>query len=312
MTLTPLQIKEIDKLVPGRVLREVPLSRFTSFKIGGPADIMVEPAGRHDLSRLLMYLDDEKIPRIILGAGTNVLFHDAGFRGVVVRTKSLNRMDFQSDTVGVATVIVAAGVPLPRLVNRAGEFGWTGLEDLWGIPGAFGGAVVTNAGAGQVSMSDPLVTIRLLSDRGEPITLNKQDFHSGYRSMEIPPRSVVVEGVLQLTRGRSQAIEARVAAARERRQNRQPSGVASAGCVFKNPSPEQTAGLIIDRLGFKGMSVGDAEVSDVHANFIVNRGKARAADVLELVETIRTRVREEEGLELVLEIRVIGEQPPDD
>ncbi len=312
MILTPLQIEEIEKLVSGRVSREVPLSRFTSFKIGGPADVMVEPAGLYDLSRLLIYLNDEKIPRIILGAGTDVLFHDAGFRGVVVRTSSLNRMDFQSDGVQKATVTVAAGVPLPRLVNRAGEFGWTGLEDLWGIPGSFGGAVVTNAGAGEVSMSDPLVTIKLLTDRGEPIVLNKESFQSGYRFIEIPPRSVVVEGVLQLTRGESQAIEARIAAARERRQNRQPSGLASAGCVFKNPSPEQPAGLIIDRLGFKGMSVGEAQVSDVHANFIVNRGKARAADVLELVETIRTRVRKEEGLELDLEIRVIGEKPPND
>jgi UDP-N-acetylmuramate dehydrogenase len=310
--LTPLQIKEIDNLLPGRVLREVPLSRFTSFKIGGPADMVVEPAGLYDLSRLLIYLNDEKIPRIILGAGTNVLFHDAGFRGVVVRTNSLNRMDFQSDGVDVATVTVAAGVPLPRLVNRAGEFGWTGIEDLWGIPGSFGGAVVTNAGAGEVSMSDPLVTIKLLSERGEPISVNKQNLHSGYRSMEIPPGSVVVEGVLLLTRGQSQAIEARMAAARERRQNRQPSGLASAGCVFKNPSPEQPAGPIIDRLGFKGMAVGGAQVSDVHANFIVNREKARAADVLELVEKIRTRVKEEEGLELDLEIRIIGEQSPDD
>jgi UDP-N-acetylmuramate dehydrogenase len=312
MILTPLQIKEIDNLLPGRVFRDVPLSRFTSIKIGGPADVMVEPAGLYDLSRLLIYLNDEKIRRIILGAGTNVLFHDAGFRGVVVRTNSLNRMDFQSDGVQTATVTVAAGVPLPRLVNRAGEFEWTGLEDLWGIPGSFGGAVVTNAGAGEVSMSDSLVTIKLLSDRGEPITVSKQNFQSGYRLMEIPLRSVVVEGVLQLTRGESQVIEARIAAARERRQNRQPSGLASAGCVFKNPSPEQPAGLIIDRLGFKGMSVGDAQVSDVHANFIVNRGKARAADVLELVETIRTRVREKEGLELDLEIRVIGEQSPND
>jgi UDP-N-acetylmuramate dehydrogenase len=312
VTLTPLQTNEIDKLIPGRVLREVPLSRFTSFKIGGPADMVVEPAGRYDLSRLLIYLDDEKIPRVILGAGTNVLFHDAGFRGVVVRTNSFNRMDFQSDGLELATVTVAAGVPLPRLVNRAAEFGWTGLEDLWGIPGAFGGAVVTNAGAGEVSMSDSLVTIRLLSDRGEPANLNKQDFSSGYRSIEIPPGSVVVEGILQLARDRSEAIEARMAAARERRQNKQPSGVASAGCVFKNPSPEIPAGLIIDRLGFKGMSAGDAQVSDVHANFIVNRGKARATDVLELVEKIRERVKEEEGLELELEIRVIEEQPPND
>ncbi len=312
MILTPLQMKEIDNLVPGRVSTEVPLSRFTSFKIGGPADVMAEPAGLYDLSRLLIYLNDEKIPRIILGAGTNVLFHDAGFRGVVVRTNSLNRMDFQSDGMEAATVTVAAGTPLPRLVNRAAEFGWTGLEDLWGIPGSLGGAVVTNAGAGEVSISDPLVAIKLLNDRGEPISVNKQNLQSRYRSMEIPARSVVVEGVLKLKRGESQAIEARITAARERRQNRQPSGLASAGCVFKNPSPEQPAGLIIDRLGFKGVAVGDAQVSDVHANFIVNRGNARAADVLELVETIKTRVREKEGLELNLEIRVIGEQLSND
>ncbi len=312
MTLTPLQIKEIEGLAPGRVFREVPLRQFTSFKIGGPADLIVEPAGRYDFSRLLMYVHEEKIPRIFLGAGTNVLFHDAGFRGVVIRTNNLNRMDFQSDGLGMATITVSAGVPLPRLISRACEFGWTGIEDLWGIPGSFGGAVVSNAGAGDVSMSDPLVTIRLLNDQGEPISIEKKDLRSGYRSMGIPARSVVVEGILQLQRGESQTIESRIAAARERRKNQQPHGFASAGCVFKNPSEERPAGLLIDRLGLKGISVGDAQVSEVHANFIVNRGEARAADVLELIEEIRTKVKDEEGVELDLEIRVVTEEALDD
>ncbi|MGO9119147.1 MAG: UDP-N-acetylmuramate dehydrogenase [Desulfomonilaceae bacterium] len=308
MILTPLQIKEIEGLAPDRVFREVPLRRFTSFKIGGPADLMVEPAGLYDLSRLLMYLRDEKIPRIVLGAGTNVLFHDAGFRGVVIRTKYFSRMDFQSDGTEKASITVSAGVPLSRLVSRACEFGWTGIEDLWGIPGSFGGAVVTNAGAGNVSMFDPLVMIRLLNDSGEPIAIEKKDLRSGYRSMEIPPGSVLVEGILQVERADSQEIDSRIAAARERRRNKQPSGLASAGCVFKNPSQEKPAGLIIERLGLKGMAVGDAQISEIHANFIVNCGKARAADVLELIEKIRTKVMDEEALKLDLEIRVLGQE----
>jgi len=117
---------------------------------------------------------------------------------------------------------------------------------------------------------------------------------------------------VQLPRGEAEAIESRLSVARERRKSNQPWGLASAGCVFKNPSGEKSAGEIVDRLGFKGMAVGDAQVSEVHANFIVNREKARAADVLELVERIRTRVREEEGIDLELEIRVLGEEPTDD
>jgi len=312
MNLTPIQIQEIEGFAPGRVFRDVPLSRFTSFKIGGPADLMVEPASLYDLSRLMVYLREQKIPRIFLGAGTNVLFHDAGFRGVVIRTKFLSRMDFKSDGTEKVAVTVAAGVPLSRVISRACEFGWTGTEDLWGIPGSFGGAVVSNAGAGSVSMSDLLVLIRLLNDNGDPIAIEKKDLRSAYRHTEIPSGAVLVEGVIQLERGSSQEIDSRIVAARERRRDKQPSGVASAGCVFKNSSQEKPAGLIIDRLGLKGMSVGDAQVSDIHANFIVNRGNARAADVLELIEKIRTKVLNEEGLKLDLEIRVIGEEALND
>jgi UDP-N-acetylmuramate dehydrogenase len=312
VTVTDRQMLKIEEIVQGRVLRQAPLSQFTSFKIGGPADVVAEPAGLQELKELITYLKEEKIPRIVLGAGTNVLFHDRGFRGAVVRTNQIKRMDFLSDGLKQVRITVSAGILLPQLVKRTCDLGWTGLENLWGIPGSFGGAVATNAGAGGVSIADHLVTIKFLTENAGESTLEKKDFQYGYRFMRIPPKSVVVLGILELMRGDEETIAAAISAARERRQQSQPSGKPSAGCVFKNPAPDKPAGAIIDRLGFKGKTVGDAQVSEVHANYIVNVGAARASDVLELMEMIRTRVREAEGLELEPEIHVVGEGTEDE
>ncbi len=312
MTVTDQQIMKIKDLVRGQVLKDAPLSQFTSFRIGGPADVVAEPAGLQELKELITYLNEDKIPRIVLGAGTNVLFHDRGFRGVVVRMNRLKRMDFVSEGHTKVKITISAGIPLPHLVKRACDLGWTGLENLWGIPGSFGGAVVTNAGAGGVSTADHLLTIKLLSEKAEEIILEKKDLQYGYRFVRIPPKSVVVVGILELVHGDEEAIESTLSEARARRQRSQPSGNLSAGCVFKNPAPDKPAGAIIDRLGFKGMTVGDAQVSEVHANYIVNLGGARAGDVLELMEKIRTKVRDEEGLELEPEIRVVKEEAEDD
>lgn len=308
MTVTDGQIMKIQDIVQGRVLRQAPLSQFTSFRIGGPADAIAEPGGLQELKDLITYLREEKIPRIVLGAGTNVLFHDRGFRGAVVRTNQLKRMDFLSDGLKTVRITVSAGMPLPQLVKRTCDLGWTGLENLWGIPGSFGGAVVTNAGAGGASMADHMITIKFLSETAEETSLEKKDFQFGYRFMRLPRKSVVVVGILELMRGDEETIAEAISAARARRQQSQPSGKPSAGCVFKNPTPDKPAGAIIDRLGFKGKTVGDAQVSEVHANYIVNLGAARAGDVLELMEMIRTRVREAEGLELEPEIHVVGEE----
>lgn len=312
MTVTDLQAMKIQDIVQGRVHRQAPLSQFTSFKIGGPADVVAEPAGLQELKDLIIYLREEKIPRIVLGAGTNILFHDRGFRGVVVRTNQLKRMDFLSDGLRKVQITVTAGVPLPQVVKRACDLGWTGLENLWGIPGSFGGAIVTNAGAGGTSTADHLITVKLLSENAEETVLEKKDFQFGYRFMRLPQKSVVVLGILELMRGDEDTIAAAISDARARRQQSQPSGKPSAGCVFKNPAPDKPAGAIIDRLGFKGKTVGDAQISEVHANYIVNLGAARASDVLELMEMIRTRVREAEGLELEPEIHVVGEETEDE
>jgi UDP-N-acetylmuramate dehydrogenase len=304
-------VDEIREIMRGRVDLNVPLSRLTSFRIGGPADVVAEPSDSRDLARLLNYLRDRNVSRIFLGAGTNVLFHDAGFRGVVIRMTGIKGFEVQSNGSEHALIAVGAGTPLPSVIARTCASGWTGLEPLWGIPGSFGGAVMTNAGAGRVCTGDFLEKVRLLTLSGEELLMKRPDIRYGYRSMDFPGGTAVVEGTLRLPKGRADCIEADLQRARTRRRASQPYDRFSAGCVFKNPSRDRPAGAIIDRLGFKGMTVGEAEVSRVHANFIVNTGHASSSDVVELIERIRERVLEHEKIDLELEIRIVGEEACD-
>lgn len=307
MTLTPRQIRDISDLLDGRILIDVPLSRFTSFRIGGPADLIAEPQDVTQLAALLNFLRAERIPRIVLGAGTNLLFDDAGFRGVVVRTALISTFDIPQSDSGEVLFTVAAGVPLPVVVAKACALGWTGLEPLWGIPGSFGGAVVTNAGARDACMGLFLDRVRLLTEAGEEVFLDRDQLGYSYRYMKIPQGSAVVEGTLRLRRGDRKSIDSDLAEARMLRR-RQPWDKPSAGCVFKNPGPENPAGAIIERLGCKGLTIGGAQVSEMHANFIINLGQATAEDVLNLIRKIRERVKSEENIDLELEICVVGEE----
>ncbi len=309
MRPTPRDIEEIRGILilSGRVHMDVPLSRYTSFRIGGPADVLAEPSNLEELTALLGYLGERGMRRLLLGAGTNVLFPDEGFRGVVVRTGLIRGCRIEADESDSARICVAAGELLASAIKRTCGDGWGGMEPLWGIPGTFGGAVVTNAGAGGVSMGDLLEEIRLLTAEGEEILLTGDDIRCGYRFMELPEAAIVTEGTLRLERRDKALIDENLDAARGRRKETQPWNELSAGCIFKNPSPERPAGAIIDRLGLKGLTVGGACVSEIHANFIVNQGGAVAADVLDLIELIKERVRTEEQIDLELELHVIGE-----
>ncbi|MEJ2716061.1 MAG: UDP-N-acetylmuramate dehydrogenase [Deltaproteobacteria bacterium] len=237
-----------------------PLKRFTSFRIGGPADLVVEPTSPSELASLHRYLTEGSIPYVLLGSGTNVLFHDKGFRGVVVRLTSIGGFSVEENGSDHARVTVAAGVPLPLVVSRTARAGWTGIEPLWGIPGSFGGAVVTNAGAGGVSIGETLQEVKLLTRANEPVTLGKDALHFGYRSTLLPHGAIVLEGTLRLGRADRSSTETRLDNARVMRRSSQPWDRPSAGCIFKNPHPDNPAGALIDRLGFKGARVGDAQV----------------------------------------------------
>jgi UDP-N-acetylmuramate dehydrogenase len=260
----------------------------------------------------MRYLAQEEVPYMVLGAGTNVLFDDTGFRGAVVRTGSISGFQVVENGSDHAAIVVAAGVPLPSVVSRTSNLGWQGLAPLWGIPGSCGGAIATNAGAGDVCIGDFLARVDLLNEQGEAIALQGEDIQYGYRSMSIPAKHVITAGTLKLKRGDVESIRRELDVARGRRIGKQPLDKPSAGCVFKNPGPQQPAGALLDRLGFKGVTIGDAQVSEAHANFIVNRGNATANHVMELIRFIRKRVKEETDLDLELEIRVMGPEAAHD
>jgi UDP-N-acetylmuramate dehydrogenase len=307
LRLSNKQIAQIGRLLDGRIQRGFPLSKLTTFKIGGPADIVAEPSDRAALASLVRFVNAEQIPTLALGGGSNLLFSDEGFRGVIIRVHRLNKIEFIGAGSGTVRASVEAGVALQKLINEACKLRLTGLETLWGIPGSVGGSVAVNAGAGEVSMGNHIKNITLLGSRGEEIVINERYLKYGYRRMDLPDRAVLVHANFSLKKGDPDQITSRLEETKTRRKLTQPVGVFSAGCVFKNPSPDNPAGAIIDRLGFKGKTHGGAGISEAHANFIVNLGTATAADVLTLIENIRARALAEEGVALELEIRVARE-----
>lgn len=306
MILTQQQIDEISALLSRPVVPHAQLRSYSSFRIGGPADLLVEPESIHELRSVMEYAREHGIPYFVLGAGTNVLFQDEGFRGMVLRMGAIRGFEVLENGSDVAQARVAAGEPLSAVVSRLAKLGWRGVEGLWGIPGMFGGAVATNAGSGGVWISDLLAVIKLMNPDGLETSVETSDLQYGYRHLNLPQETVVLEGIIRVNRAEPQFVEADIEAARSRRRRTQPIDMPTAGCVFKNPSVDKPAGALIDMLGLKGYRVGDAQVSELHANFIVNHGNARALDVLELIETIRSKVKEQEGIDLELEIKVVG------
>lgn len=302
-------LQDIQRLLPGRCGTDVRLSQFTSFGIGGPADIVAEPEHAGALADLIKFLHHREVPKVVLGAGTNVLFPDSGFRGVVIRTVYLKDFQLEKNGVNSARVTAGAGLNLFALIGRTCKSGLSGMEPLWGIPGSVGGALAVNAGSGGVCASDFLEQMRLLNSRGKTMTVRKEDLDWAYRRVTLPPDAVIVDSTFRLSRGEADSIKKQILAANRLRRMKQPWRQPSAGCIFKNPSTENPAGALIDRLGFKGTQVGGAQVSQIHANFIVNRGNASANDVLNLVERIRRRAKEAEGIDLELEICVMTQGP---
>jgi UDP-N-acetylmuramate dehydrogenase len=298
-------ISEIRKIVSGRVEEDFPLSRVSSFGIGGPADLLVEPSGAAELKELVGLLEYRGLPRLFVGGCTNLLFVDEGFRGVVVRLGRLNGFSFEEVGDGRCRLTAEAGAPLAALVYKACKWGWSGLSALWGIPGTVGGAVVGNAGSAGASIGDLVNEIGLMEYSGVEFRISGSEIHHGYRRMDLPENVVVVSAVLMLGREDRDVLAQKVEEAKRTRMVGQPWKSRSAGCVFRNPCPEIPAGRLIEDLGFKGLVVGGAQVSDIHANFIVNVGGASSRDVLELIGMIRDKAWEKSHVRLDLEIHVV-------
>ncbi len=294
----------------GEIRKNEPLSGHTSFGIGGPADILAYPADRDDLLALFKEIRTKNLNYFILGGGTNLLVRDGGFRGVVI---SLQRMaavkierEYRSVGGAFAVVYTEAGTPLPRLLSFAVDEGLTGFEFATGIPGTVGGAIRMNAGTAAGEMGDVVDTVTLVSPEGELITRGREEMGFGYRTADITEGFAVLDARIVLRRDEKARVKARVKEQMDKRKQRQPWGLPNAGSMFKNPQ-EESAGRLIESAGLKGKKIGGAQVSDRHANFIVNTGKAKASDVLALMDIIKKTVLEVHGVRLEPEIKIIGE-----
>ena len=294
----------------GEVKMQEPMSGHTSFRIGGCADALVSPVDRQDLVALLQEIRYQDLPYVILGGGTNLLVRDGGYRGVVISLKKMASIEIASEYRSLggafALITVEAGAMLARLLSFSVERGLTGLEFTTGIPGTVGGAVCMNAGTAQGEMGDIIDTVSLLSPSGELILRHREEMGFGYRTANVPADHVVLDATILLRHGDAEKIKARVKQIMARRKKRQPWGLPNAGSVFKNPMDE-SAGKLIEEAGLKGRTAGGAMISDKHANFIVNTGNAKAADVLALMDAIREKVLEMHRIRLEPEIKIIGE-----
>jgi len=297
-------------LIPGlegKALAGEPMSRHTSFRIGGPADILVYPVGEEDVIRAVRWANGQGLPVTVLGNGTNILVADAGIRGVTILTgRALNTIE-----VNGLEVRAGCGAPLMKVAFHAARAGLSGMEFAEGIPGTLGGAIYMNAGTLLGEVKDCLVDVRAVTRSGEAVTLTPEDLRLTYRASAVSEtRDILLSARFRLRESTPEEIKDTMARMRDRRHTTQPHAERSAGCVFKNPGEGLSTGKLLDEAGAKGMAEGDAVVSPLHANFVVNSGAARAADVVALMERMRALVRERNGITLRPEIEFVGDWDP--
>ncbi len=295
------QLFDILSKSGGTLCRDEPLSRWTSWQVGGPADLFYQPEGLKQLQVAVKSALTTGTPWLAIGAGSNLLVRDGGFRGLVIQTRKLEGRRFTED----GGLLVECGVWLPSLVRETVAAGWSGLECLAGIPGTLGGALVTNAGAHGRSLGDSLQQVELLNE-GLLEQWSAEQVGCGYRSSRISPSQLVLSAELKLQKAAPEILQGRVKELLESRRQAQSVGGPNAGSVFKNP-PAQAAWKLIDAAGMRGRSVGDAMVSTVHTNFIINCGAATAAQILQLMTLVKNQVKTCSGVTLETEVKVVGE-----
>lgn len=301
--IEPAAREALIRCLAERVEFGVPLSRHTSLRIGGPADALATPADQDELARLLAVCAEHALPTTVLGGGFNVLVLEGGVRGVVVRLRKLRRIERVADDL----ISVEAGASHATITRYCAEHGLAGLEFGAGIPGTLGGWIAMNAGIGIREIKDVVREIDLLDRRGRAMTaIPRAALDFRYRELaSLAPGSVIVGARLEVTPSDRERVEAEVARLLAHRHATQPIDQPSCGSVFRNP-PGDHAGRLIEAAGLKGARSGAAEISPVHANFIVNHGDAKASDVLCLIARARDAVAARTGTRLETEVKILG------
>lgn len=295
-----MDLARLHSTFSGKVLPNEPLSGHTWLKIGGPADVFLVPDTKEDVLHAVRFCTEEGIPYTILGSGSNVLVGDDGIRGAVIAIhKTLDYLHVDGDVVRAG-----AGVNVPKLVVDLLKHGFTGMEGLGGIPGSLGGAIIMNAGAYGTEIFEFVTDVELIRS-GNAVTLTRDQIFFTYRGTDLT-NDIILEVGFRFERGDVDAAKERRKVLLAKRKDSQPLDRPNAGSIFKNP-PGDYAGRLIEASGLKGTRVGNAVVSEKHANFLVNDGEATARDMMGLIELVRSRVRADHGVELELEVKLLGE-----
>ena len=285
------------------VKQQEPMSRHTTFRIGGPADFYLCPHSTKEVQEIVEICKEEKLPYFVLGNGSNLLVSDKGYRGVVIQLWK----NFSDITVKDCCIQAKAGALLSKVATEALEAGLTGMEFASGIPGTIGGAAFMNAGAYGGEMKDIIKSVKVLDTQGEVRVLPKEELKMGYRTSIVKEKGYTVLSVeLELSKGNREEIRNTMEDLKERRTSKQPLEMPSAGSTFKRPEGYFAGKLIMDS-GLRGFSVGGAQVSEKHCGFVVNKGGATAMDVLNLIREVQRRVKEQFGVDLETEVRFLGE-----
>jgi UDP-N-acetylmuramate dehydrogenase len=285
----------------------VSLAKLTSFRVGGQAQWFVTPRSVEELQRSLQWAEAEGLPVTFLGAGSNLLVSDQGIAGLTIAAKEL-RLFQRDDERGQVTI--GAGEPLPRVAWKLAKMGWSGFEWVVGIPGTIGGAVVMNAGAHQSCVADNLISIETLNSAGDRETLTREELQYSYRTSRLQhdPR-LVLNATFQFEPGHDpQTLKIATNHHLHHRHTTQPYTRPSCGSVFRNPE-SHSAGWLIEHCNLKGFQLGGAEVSEQHANFILNGGNATATDIFQLIHHVRSTVHDQWSVWLHPEVKTIGEFP---
>lgn len=298
-------LEQIREMVRGRTTLNAPMAELTTMRVGGPADILIHPADREDLGRVVAFLTSREVPYFVLGNGSNLVVRDSGIRGAVIQLgegfQALERLGGDEPTVRAE-----AGATLRRLVRWSVDQALLGFQALAGIPGTVGGAVTMNAGAWGFEIGERVRELEVMLPTGEIEAWGREALRFDYRRLDLPPGAIVLAALLEGERGEREEAKEGAKEAYRRRRETQPTQHPSAGSVFRNPAG-RSAGRLIDECGLKGVRVGDAEVSQVHGNFIVNTGMATASQVVALMGMIQERVYVKHRVKLEPEVHVVGE-----
>ncbi|MBO6047759.1 MAG: UDP-N-acetylmuramate dehydrogenase [Erysipelotrichaceae bacterium] len=292
----------LQALDVGLILRDEPMYKHTTYKVGGAARLFVYIKDIDSLKSALNFLRQENVPHMVIGKGSDVLFSDREYEGVIISLDHLNRIEFNGNVI-----VAQAGAGLIPLAYQSAKVGLTGMEFMGGIPGAVGGGIYMNAGAYNSSISAICQSVRILNEHNEIVTLSNEEMQFGYRTsiLQAHPEWIVLDAVFILDVGDPVAIHQLLDKRKERRMSTQPWNFACAGSVFRNPD-DQPAWKYVDEVGMRGYEIGGAQVSPKHSNFIVNNGYASARDILDLIELVQFKVWEKFGVKLKTEVILVN------